>query len=88
MYFGVPCVTTSAGAQGLGQVDEFLTTADDAAMFSGYVLTYLDDDGAWRKASAGGQAYVRAHFTEEAQWRAFMPEVDASNKVSRSEHRS
>jgi len=88
MYFGVPCVTTSAGAQGLGQVDEFLATADDAATFSRYVLTYLDDDGAWRKASTGGQAYVRAHFTEEAQWRAFMPEVDALKKVSGSGDRS
>jgi len=88
MYFGVPCVTTSAGAQGLAQVDEFLATADDAAMFSGYVLTYLDDDAAWRKASAGGQAYVRTHFTEEAQWRAFMPEVDAPGKVGNLENRS
>ena len=88
MYFGVPCVTTSAGAQGLAQIDEFLATADDPATFAEHVLAYLDDDAAWRKVSAAGQAYVRAHFTEEAQWRAFMPEVDASNKVGGLEHRS
>jgi O-antigen biosynthesis protein len=88
MYFGVPCVTTSAGAQGIAQAEEFLAAADDAAMFAGHVLAYLDDDAAWRKASAAGQAYVRAHFTEEAQWRAFMPEVDAPKKVGRLEHKS
>jgi glycosyltransferase involved in cell wall biosynthesis len=88
MYFGVPCVTTSAGAQGLAQVDEFLATADDPATFAEHVLAYLDDDAAWRNVSAAGQAYVRTHFTEVAQWSAFMPEIDALNKADSLEHKS
>jgi len=88
MYFGVPCVTTSAGAQGLVQADEFLAIADDAATFAERVLAYLDDDGEWRRASAAGQIYVSSHFTEDAQWRAFAPELDVSTSIRRMEQKS
>lgn len=81
MHFGVPCVTTSAGAQGLAQTGEFLAAADDPFLFAARVITYLDDDDAWRKASAAGQAFVRANFTEEAQWRAFAPEIETSGSA-------
>ena len=75
MRFGVPCVTTSAGVQGLEQAGGFLAAADTAEDFAERVLHLLDDDAAWRRNSAAGQAFVRANFTEEAQWREFAQEL-------------
>lgn len=81
LRFGVPCVTTSAGVQGLAHAAEFLVATDDASDFAEQVLRYLDDDDAWRHASAAGQDFVRANFTEAAQWRAFAPELGARTSV-------
>jgi GT2 family glycosyltransferase len=75
MRFGVPCVTTSAGIQGLEQTSEFLAAADTPADFAQQVLQLLDDDDAWRRNVAAGQAFVRANFTEEAQWNEFAQEL-------------
>ncbi|KRE84956.1 glycosyl hydrolase family 1 [Rhodanobacter sp. Soil772] len=75
MRFGVPCVTTSAGVQGLEQTVGFLAAADTAEDFAERVLHLLDDDAAWRRNSAAGQAFVRANFTEEAQWSEFAQEL-------------
>jgi len=75
MRFGVPCVTTSVGVQGLEQTGGFLAAADTAEDFAERVLNLLDDDAAWRRNSAVGQAFVRANFTEEAQWSEFAQEL-------------
>lgn len=75
MRFGVPCVTTSTGVQGLEQTGDFLAAADTAEDFAERVLHLLDDDAAWRQSSAAGQAFVRANFTEEAQWSEFAKEL-------------
>ena len=76
MRFGVPCVTTSVGVQGLANTDSFLAAVDEAAVFAEQVMTLLDDDAAWRGASAAGQVFVQTYFTEAAQWLAFTPEIE------------
>ncbi|MEO9090914.1 MAG: glycosyltransferase [Rhodanobacter sp.] len=78
MRFGVPCVTTSAGAQGLAETAGFLAAVDDAPSFANHVLRLLDDSDEWRRVSAAEQDFVRANFTESAQWQAFAPEVVAA----------
>lgn len=88
MHFGVPCVTTSAGVQGLAQTGEFLAATDDEETFAAQVITYLGDDDAWRKASAAGQAFVRSHFTEAAQWRAFAPELGETPQLDCMENKA
>ena len=75
MRSGVPCVTTTAGVQGLTGVDNALLVADDAVVFANAVLALLSDDIAWCRASQSEQAFVRRHFTQEAQWQAFAPEL-------------
>lgn len=77
LRYGVPCVTTSAGVQGLSKVSEFLPATDDTRAFADHVAVLLSDDAAWRKVSAAGQTFVKAHFTEAAQWRAFQSELEA-----------
>jgi GT2 family glycosyltransferase len=81
MHFGVPCVTTSVGAQGLAEAREFLAVTDDPSTFASHVITYLNDDDAWRRTSTAAQAFVAANFTEEAQWRAFAPEIETLGSV-------
>jgi len=80
MRFGVPCVTTSAGIQGLAQTDGFLAAADEATDFAEHVMRYLEDEAAWRDASAAGQNFVRANFTEDAQWQVFARELDVPRR--------
>ncbi len=80
MHFGVPCVTTSAGVQGLTQAGDALVSTDDPAEFAHQVLRYLDDDAAWRHASAGELDFVRTHFTEAAQWQAFAQELAVTDR--------
>lgn len=75
MRYGVPCVTTSAGAQGLADALAFLPAVDAAAAFAQHVLRLLDDADEWRRVSAAAQSFVQAHFTESAQWQAFAPEL-------------
>ncbi|MDE2156349.1 MAG: glycosyltransferase [Xanthomonadaceae bacterium] len=82
MRFGVPCVTTTAGIQGLARTGGFLAAADDPAGFASLVLRYIADDAEWRRVSAAAQAFVRADFTEQAQWRAFAGELGASPGAS------
>ncbi|MGN6788035.1 MAG: glycosyltransferase [Rhodanobacteraceae bacterium] len=77
MWHGVPCVTSSAGVQGLAAAREALGVADDPEAFAALVCKYLEDDAAWRESSVRGQAFVRTHYTADAQWNAFAPELGA-----------
>lgn len=75
MWHGVPCVTTSTGVQGMADARAWMPVADAAPAMAALVLRYLGDDAAWREASARGQAFVHEHYTEAAQWNAFVPEL-------------
>lgn len=81
MWHGVPCVTTTTGVQGMADVHAWMPVADDAAGMADLIVHYLDDDTAWREVSARGQAFVRDHYTADAQWRAFAPELGGLAKT-------
>ncbi|SRR5579875_47301 len=81
MWHGVPCVTSTAGVQGLAQARDCLGVSDDPAGFAELVLHYLEDDDAWRATSAAGQSFVAAHYTAEAQWRAFALELGVPENI-------
>ncbi|MCK9366941.1 MAG: glycosyltransferase [Metallibacterium scheffleri] len=75
MRHGVPCVTTSAGAQGLDACDA-LAVCDAADDFTQRILGLIGDDAEWRRRALAGQAFVHAHYTSDAQWQAFARELD------------
>ena len=61
--FGVPVVTTSVGAEGMGLIDGVTARiADDEQGIADAVLALLDDDGLWSDLSAAGLAYVDEAF--------------------------
>ncbi len=68
LRYGVPCVTTSAGAQGLDGTAHFLAASDDAELFADHVVTLLSDDLRWVQMSRDSQQFVKERFSEKALW--------------------
>jgi glycosyltransferase involved in cell wall biosynthesis len=59
MAWGLPVVTTSIGAEGLGLVDgQTALIADDPAAFAAAVRRATTDDDLWRDLSTAGRAFV------------------------------
>ena len=76
MRFGLPCVTTSIGKQGLEEVGDWLQAADDSQAFAEALLRLLDDDAAWGEASHAAQQHAREHYSADALWRVVGEDVD------------
>ena len=68
MRFGLPCVTTSTGAQGLGDA-LFLGVSDDPAAMARKVVALMRDDRLWLDVSKASQAFARERFSEGALWK-------------------
>ena len=75
MRFGLPCVTSEAGAQGLEAARPFLAVETDPQRFAERVLELLDDDARWLACSQAAQAHARQHFSVEALWRVIEDDV-------------
>lgn len=76
MHRGVPCVTTSIGAQGLQGAD-FLRVADSPQCMCEEILALFDND-AWLAASRAGQAFVAEHYSVTSVWNALRVVMDPS----------
>ena len=65
---GLPVVTTSLGAEGIGcSPREDILVGDTAADFAGCVLELLRDEDLWQMLSRNGQELARATCSPEAQ---------------------
>ena len=78
MHFGIPCVTTSYGLQGLEEAANFLAAADDAEAVAARILALLDDDDEWRRVSSEARAFIARRFSPQAVWEALSNFVDPS----------
>jgi len=63
MYYQVPIVTTSIGAEGLEQVENILTIADDAKGFAENVVRLYNDSSQIMRISLMSHEYVREVFS-------------------------
>ena len=82
MAHGVPCVTTTTGAQGLDAgADNALRVGDTPEEQAQMILNLLADDETWRRQVAAARDFVRKHYTAEAQWAALAREIDRSQTV-------
>ncbi|NTV51386.1 MAG: glycosyltransferase [Candidatus Firestonebacteria bacterium] len=71
---GVPVVTTSIGAEGMGLVpDEHVLIADDAGSFAQAVVRLYQDRELWLRLAKNGRRLVESNFTPEA----IAPQVKA-----------
>jgi glycosyltransferase involved in cell wall biosynthesis len=63
---GLPCVTTSIGAEGMALGHEsHVLVADDPAAFADAVVRLYCDEALWLKFSAAGVRYIRDHVSPE-----------------------
>lgn len=65
MYFGLPVVTTTIGAEGLPNVDSCIAVTDDPSVYVQRVWELLTKDTIWEQHSAREMAYVRENFTTD-----------------------
>ena len=78
MRFGLPCVTTNAGAQGLADATPFLAVAENPEKFAHHVMRLMEDDVAWTNVSRRALAFARERFSEDALWRIVANDVQPS----------
>lgn len=62
LRFGVPCVVTSVGAQGLRDAS-FLQVGDDSVAMASAIERLAGDDAAWLVAARQGQAFIAERFS-------------------------
>jgi glycosyltransferase involved in cell wall biosynthesis len=75
LAWGLPVVTTSIGAEGLGLVDgRQALIADSPQAFASAVARLLDDDELWRKLSRSGRVFVE----ERYDWEQIAAPFDAA----------
>lgn len=66
LYRGIPCVTTSIGAEGLKVIDgEQLFIRDRADAFTAAVDVLLEDEESWKKLSRQARQLARQYYTWE-----------------------
>jgi glycosyltransferase involved in cell wall biosynthesis len=75
MRFGVPCVTTTTGAQGLSDAN-FLRVADEPSAMAAHISELIHDPGAWIRASREAQAFVLERFSVQSVWAALAATMD------------
>jgi glycosyltransferase involved in cell wall biosynthesis len=67
LSFGLPVVTTSIGAEGMGLVNELHSLiADDSEAFAAAVVRLYTDNLLWERISAAGRDHVVNNFSELA----------------------
>ncbi|XFC37559.1 glycosyltransferase [Stenotrophomonas indicatrix] len=59
---GVPCVMSTAGAQGLDGLGAFLPVSDDPQVIVSAIQQLVEDDAAWVAAASGAAAYLRQRY--------------------------
>lgn len=87
LAMGVPCVTTSRGAEGVAGLEpgRHVLVEDEPAAFGAAIERLLDDDQLRRRLAAAGRALVVEHYDwravathMEAAWQMLLPAATAS----------
>lgn len=63
---GVATVTTSIGAEGIGDAEKALLIADGEAEFAAAVIKAYTDKDIWQQLTTGATEIIRKHFSAEA----------------------
>ena len=85
LSYGLPVVTTSVGAEGMGFTNgSEVLVADDPREFAREVVRAYRDGELWQRLSDSGSAHVEKHFTPEVVGRV----INESVKSARGEKRA
>lgn len=80
MKFGVPCVTTPTGVQGLDETLAFMPVSESSEEFAHLINVMLSNDEEWEKVSKAGQNFIRKNFTTESVWKVIGRQFSNSPK--------
>jgi glycosyltransferase involved in cell wall biosynthesis len=74
LAFGLPVVTTSVGAEGMGLAHEIdAMIAENTADFAEAAIRLYSDDSLWQRMSCGGQSLMKRNFSKDAIGRVLAP---------------
>lgn len=77
MSSGIPVVTTSIGAEGMGLIDEEnILIADTPEKFTNKVASIYYDKDLWNKISINGKKYIETHFSPEIVGKSIRKVID------------
>jgi glycosyltransferase involved in cell wall biosynthesis len=66
MAYGLPVVTTSIGAEGMGLTDgEHVLIADDEVSFADKVIALYQNEALWRRLSEQGRRQIETVYSPE-----------------------
>ncbi len=68
MRFGLPCVTTPVGMQGLDDARDFMHFSTEPTQLAELILGMLESDEQWRRVSNASQKFVSERFSAERLW--------------------
>ncbi len=80
MRFGLPCVTTPTGMQGLGEAAIFMPHSADPQNMAASIVTLLRDDAEWERVSGASRDFIAKNYSREAVWRVISDAFDSRVK--------
>lgn len=75
LQYGLPCVTTSVGMQGLADASSFMQVADAPEPMAARILALLRDDAHWSQVSSAERAFIRRYYSHDALWRVLSAAI-------------
>ena len=89
MHYGIPCVTTSYGVQGMeADTAGFLAACDGAEAAAARILELLADDDEWRRVSRESRDFIARRFSPQAVWDALSGFMDPAPYADVEERRA
>ena len=76
MYYGLPVVTTTVGAEGLTDAGNTLEIRDDAEHFAEAIIGMYGDENRLTGRSVSSCNYVKTWFSQEAAFEIFSKDID------------
>lgn len=68
MYNGIPIVTTSVGAEGIPEVENCVSIADEAVSFAQKVIELYNDEDKLLSYSFAGREEIKKYYSEDVAW--------------------
>ncbi|WP_025720497.1 glycosyltransferase [Paenibacillus sp. 1-18] len=75
LYYQVPLVATSIGAEGLKEANSVMEIADEEQEFADHIIRLYTDETKWAKLSALSGEYIKKYFTDEAAERVISLDI-------------
>ncbi|HNS17399.1 MAG TPA: glycosyltransferase [Bacteroidales bacterium] len=76
MYYGMPVVTTTIGAEGLDGARSILQVADEAEAFARKIIGLYENEGELQKLAEASVMYVRDNFSKEKAYSIIQNDLE------------